>query len=313
MANYIQRTLPDEGYLVAQMIRSGTKQLIPLPPPVDASDPDREDLEAIQAEDVKTVAKRRQKLRESLLKGYATVYAQCSQGVREKLKACKDWETIQQEQSLHDLISQVEKICVGFDDHKQDVFNLVQALKTLFLYAQGDKESMEEYGCNFRSLWDTVEAFGGSPGIHKGLTDTLLTAVTSGGGVPTAGQLKKAEEDSSEAVKAAMLISGADRRRYGALKDALANNYLLGNDQYPDTYDKAFHVLANYKVTKTGLPYRANPDNMRVAFLQQGGHGGRGGRGRRGGQGEKKDGDKTEGGSDDVSTMTGKTSSGDGA
>ncbi len=51
----------------------------------------------------------------------------------------KDWETVEQEQSLHDLIPQVERICAEFDDHKQDVFNLVQALKTLFLYTQGDK------------------------------------------------------------------------------------------------------------------------------------------------------------------------------
>jgi hypothetical protein len=271
VANYIQRTLADEGYLVAQRIRSGTKQSIPLPLPVDPNDPDKEDLEAIRTKDVKTVAKRRQKLKESLLKGYATVYAQCSQGLQDKLKVSKDWETVQQEQLLHDLISQVERICVGFDDHKQDVFNLVQVLKTLFLYTQGNKESMEEYGCNLRSLWDTVEAFGGSPGIHKGLTDALLTPVTSMEGVPLAAQQKKAEEDSSKAVKAALLISGADRRRYGVLKDALANNYLLGNNQYPDTYNKAFRVLANYQVTKTGVPYRASPADTGVAFLQQGG------------------------------------------
>lgn len=125
MANYIQRTLADEGYLVAQTIRNWKKQSIPLPPPVDPNDPDKEDLEAIRNEDVKSVAKRRQKLKESLLKGYSTVYAQCSQGVRDKLKALNDSETVEQEQSLHDLISQVERICVGFDDHKQDVFNLV--------------------------------------------------------------------------------------------------------------------------------------------------------------------------------------------
>jgi hypothetical protein len=52
------------------------------------------------------------------------------------------------------------------------------------------------------------------------------------------------------------------------LKDALANNYLLGNDQYPDTYDKAFRVLANYQVTKMGVPYRASLDDTGVAFLQ---------------------------------------------
>ncbi len=90
VANYIQRTLPDEGYLVAQTIKSGIEQTIALPPPVDQSDPDKDDLNAMQAEDVKAVAKRRQKLKESLLKGYATVYAQCSEGVRDKLKASKN-------------------------------------------------------------------------------------------------------------------------------------------------------------------------------------------------------------------------------
>jgi hypothetical protein len=121
VANYIQCTLADEGYLVAETIRSGEEQSIPLPAPVDLNDPNKTDLEAIPAEDVKNFARRRQKLRESLMKGYATVYGQCSQEVRDKLKASKDWETIQGEQSLHNLISQVEKICVGFDDHKQDV------------------------------------------------------------------------------------------------------------------------------------------------------------------------------------------------
>jgi hypothetical protein len=132
VVNYIQRTLADEGYLVAETIRTREEQSIPLPALVDPNDPDKMNLEAIWAEDVKNVTKRRQKLRESLMKGYATVYGQCSQEVRGKLIALKDWETIQREQSLHDLISQVEKICIGFDDHKQGVYNLVQALKTLY-------------------------------------------------------------------------------------------------------------------------------------------------------------------------------------
>jgi hypothetical protein len=277
VANYIQRTLAIEGYLVAETIRTGEEQLIPLLTPVDPNDPDKTDLEAIRAEDVKNVAKRQQKLRESLMKGYATVYGQCLQEVHNKLKASKDWETIQQEQSLHDLISQVEKICVGFDNHKQDVYNLVQALKTLFLYTQSKKESIKEYGRNFRSLWDTVEAFRGLPGIHRGLTDLILKPITTAGGTVMAAQLKKAEEESSKAVKAALLISGANRCRYGALKDALANNNLLGSNQYPGTFDKAMRVFGNYQVTKTSVPYRASPDDTGVAFLQQGGRGGRGG------------------------------------
>jgi hypothetical protein len=50
----------------------------------------------------------------------------------------------------------------------------VQALKTRFLYTQTDRESVDEYARYFKSLWDMVEAFGRSLGIHKGLVKGLL-------------------------------------------------------------------------------------------------------------------------------------------
>ena len=79
---------------------------------------------------------------ESLKKGYAMVYDQCSQEVNDKLEGTDDWESTQRDQSLHELINKIERICVGFDDHKQEVFNLVQALKMLFLYSQSNKETL---------------------------------------------------------------------------------------------------------------------------------------------------------------------------
>jgi hypothetical protein len=81
-------------------------------------------------------------------------------------------------------------------------------------------------------------------------------------------------------VKAALLISGADKRRFGKLKDDLVNNYLLGTDRYPNTFEKALRILGNYQSTKSGVPYRASLNNMVVTFLQKGG--GRGGRANRG-------------------------------
>ena len=92
---------------MAETIRSGTAQKIGLLPQVDPNDPDRADLEAMRIEDVKNVAKRRQKLSAALMKGYATVYDQCSQQVQDKLKATKDWETVEKEQSLHELIGRI--------------------------------------------------------------------------------------------------------------------------------------------------------------------------------------------------------------
>ena len=69
---------------------SGTDDCTPTPP-VNTNAPDKADLELIRVEVVKSVTKRRQKLDESLKKGYATVYDQCLQEVRDKLKATKDY------------------------------------------------------------------------------------------------------------------------------------------------------------------------------------------------------------------------------
>ncbi len=318
VANCLQRTSASKGYLVAETVRTGKEQTIPLPPSVDPDAPDATDLKIIRDEEVKTIAKRRLKLQDALKQGYATVYDLCSQEVRYKLEATVDWEKTQREQYLHELMKKIERICVGFDAHKQEVFNLMQALKTLFLFTQGEKDSVDEYGKNFRSLWSTVEAFGRSPGVHRGLVQSVLNQperVDDPSNI-TEKERREAKEKVAESVKAALLISRANKCRYWKLKDELANNYLLGTDQYPDTMDKALRILGNYQTTKVNTPFRAGGTESGLAFLQKGGQGGRGRGGGRGagpaaaGRGEIKTGADAVAGV--VSTMTG-GSGGDGA
>jgi hypothetical protein len=139
--------------------------------------------------------------------------------------------------------------------------------------------SVEEYGQNFKSLWDMVEAFGDSPGVHEGLVETALNQAgnVATPGMPMDAERKKAMSESLEAVKATLLINGANNQQYAKLKDELANNYLLSSDQYPDTCNKALRVLGNYQVSGMRLPAAAR-NKSEVAFLQQSqqGHGGRG-------------------------------------
>jgi hypothetical protein len=62
-----------------------------------------------------------------------------------KLKATDDWEITQKELSLHELIQMIEQICVGFDNHKQEVFHLMQVLKMQFLHTQSKNEMVEDH------------------------------------------------------------------------------------------------------------------------------------------------------------------------
>ena len=112
MANYLQWTRADEGYLVAKTVRTRKAQVIALSVPVDANAPDAVDQRIIQdtrRSHIKAIVKKKAKLDSTLKKGYATVCDQCSQEVQDKLEASDDWDCIQQEQLLHELITKIER------------------------------------------------------------------------------------------------------------------------------------------------------------------------------------------------------------
>jgi hypothetical protein len=73
---------------------------------------------------------------------------QCSQEVWDKLEATDDWESMQKEHYPHELMEKIEMIFVGFANCKQEVFNLVQSPKTLFLCIQMDSDTVKKYGKN---------------------------------------------------------------------------------------------------------------------------------------------------------------------
>jgi hypothetical protein len=127
---------------------------------------------------------------------------------------------------------------------------------------------------------------------------------------PVEDEITKMEKEANEAVKAALLISRADKQQYGQLKDKLANLYLLGTDQYPNTYKKGMQILGNYQASRTSIPFHMSPNDTGVAFLQRGGQGGCGGRGSQGKARDKKDSTSNRRGRDNVSTMTGKLGDG---
>ena len=119
-----------------QKIRTGVLQTIDVPPPVSANYPDVSYFAIVRVKVLRAVAKRCITLNQDFKKGFATVYDQCSQEVRDKLEPSDGWETLKANQSLHELVLKIERICVSFDDHKKEVYNLVHVMKRLLPYTQ---------------------------------------------------------------------------------------------------------------------------------------------------------------------------------
>jgi hypothetical protein len=69
-----------------------------------------------------------------------------------------------------------------------------------------------------------------------------------------ADEIAKLENKTNKAVKVALLISGAVKRRFGKLKDNLVNNYLLGTDRYPNILKKHWGSWATINQQRAGCP-----------------------------------------------------------
>ena len=93
-AYYVQRKIGgEEGYYAAQEIRTGKVSEVPLPPTLAATASDDE--KAIRVVEVQSVGKTRQKVKGARKTAFSIVFDQCSQEIKDKLKAEQGWDAVE--------------------------------------------------------------------------------------------------------------------------------------------------------------------------------------------------------------------------
>ncbi len=139
------------------------------------------------------------------------------------------------------------------------------------MFYQHAEMTTTEYVKLFTALVGAVKTFGGSYGREPGLLEDeiKIQAGIADRANPTAEELEVAYATCREEYLACMLLWGADIGRYYKLKDNLAINMALGQDNYPKTIVEMTQLLNDYRV-----PPRAQrvPENQVkcVAFVQEG-------------------------------------------
>ena len=214
------------------------------------------------------IGKRTVKLNGNLKKGFAIIYDECSKAVKFRLKTADNWDTIKDDQSLHLLIKAIQKICVDHNDTNQDMYNVVQACKHMFLFQQDNDTPTEDYIRDFKSYWDTCEAYQAEPANHPKLIKARLEDLMVGT-TATLGEKTKAELQIKDEFMTGLLISSANQKRFGLLKRDLQNFYLKGQDDYPKTFEEAKRLLSNWKAPQSNAFIRPPSRNDGVTFNQR--------------------------------------------
>ena len=223
MANFVQQTLSDEGYLVARSINTGEEHIIPLSVAIPWTTNESTPAEVAAARDqnilrdakMAQLGKRIMKLDSNMKKGFATMYDQCSEAVKLYLETVDNWDRIDCDQSVQDLMKAIQKICVGHGETNQDMYNIVQGCKNMFLFRQDDGMSTEDYVRDFKSYWDTHEAYKADPAFHPKLAKARLDDIAADADHPTADERSKAELEIKEEIMAGLVISSANQKPLG--------------------------------------------------------------------------------------------------
>jgi Zinc knuckle len=191
--------------------------------------------------------KRIAQLEENVKKVFAIVWGQCSEALREKLRALPNFTQMQSDGDGLGLLKEIQDIAFKRERGKDPWHAYFEATLQLFLFRQGDNMSLQHYFEKFQNLCDVVDHCGGGLGNVRELQQEMLTKIAADPKSPTMAEILLAKNKSRDRFYATMFFLRADRNRYGPLQKAIYNEKAQGQDRYPESLIEAYDRLATWQ------------------------------------------------------------------
>ena len=163
---------------------------------------------------------------DSMPKAYIYLYNQCSTNLKNDLEASNAFAQVKSSKDPIGLLKLIQGLCCSYDSKTQSIMAMVASQKKLFTFFQRDGIDNSSYYREFMALVETIETYDGTGAI--GITPTFVAQKlqemhTAGTCLnvanPTQDELATAHKSVHEEFLAALMLSGANRDRYGALRN----------------------------------------------------------------------------------------------
>ena len=217
---------------------------------------------------------------------YALIIGQCSQALRNRMEASEEWECINDESNVMDLLQLIQKCMTQRQTRQKPVHTLMDAEAQVFSFRQKNLADNEYYD-KFKDLVSIAERLGSNIGAQADRVNAILQEIAADPDIPTEPERRQAREQAKDEYLAVMFLVNSDRQCYGSLVRDIENEYTRGADTYPMTLSTAYDYIVNYRPAKSS----SNVDEGGLAFYTRdgddsSGRGCGGGRGRGSGRGQ---------------------------
>ena len=200
-------------------------------------DDDKKDSHVAQqtkTKEVKRFMKRQSNLDANKEALYGLIWGQCSNGVRELVKAESDFLKKDTDFDTIWLLEKVKLILAGVDGRSNKHAILIKSLTSLCNIKQGARESNDSFRKRIDAYALTLSLTNGK---HVMCSPELIVAENKDS--PT----EKEKEAEIEKFKAMLMILRADPGRFGQLQESLFDGVFKGRDEFPKTMTAAYDLL----------------------------------------------------------------------
>ena len=212
----------------------------------------------------------------SMPKAYIHIYNQCSTNLKNDLEASTAFPAVKMAKDPIGLLKLIQGLCCSFDLKTQSATATVRSLKKLFTFYQRDGMDNASYHKEFMAHVETIETYGGMGAIaitptlvKQKLIDLTSESKCTDPNNPSSAELAMAHKLVCEEFLAALMLDGAHRERYGALRNELTNQYGFGNNLYPKTVDQCLTMMNRQLDPISPRPPRGQQQNKPKRDIKQ--------------------------------------------
>jgi hypothetical protein len=181
---------------------------------------------------------------------FTLIFHQCTPNLKNDIEAADIFPAIRVAQDPIMLLKLIQSLCCSYDAKTQSIMATVALHKRLFTYYQRNGDDNHKYFQEFSAHVETLETYGGISAI--GITPTFLIAklkelaaagVISSATAPTDAEPMATIKLVRDEFLGCLMLSGANRDRYAALKADFHNQYGYGKDLYPKSPNQCLTLL----------------------------------------------------------------------
>ncbi len=231
------------GGLTRTKVMTQAPVIVPLPPRPITNDvfdiSDYQSKKKISDSKIQNQEENRQKL-------FSLVWQQCTESMHAKLRAHREYTTIELELNGVGLLRIIKLICFNIEDEKY-IPQKVHESKAAFYALKQGRDSDQAYQIKFLNTVQVIEQCGASLGEDP-LTRTMVCkALKFQPDTLVASELATISKTVREYTLGAALILGADPERYSGMIRGLKNASLAGRDEWPKNVTEAYSYLSKWE------------------------------------------------------------------